>query len=900
MLNDLRLRFCSLFCRDAVESGLNDELRFHFEQQVQKLVASGVPLDEARRRARLAVGSTDQIHEEFRDASGVRFLESLLQDIRFAFRMLRKSPAFTAVAVLTLALGIGANTAIFSLLDGLILRDLPVPHPEQLVRIGAYAPGASDGGLSLSMFEEIARDQKVFSGMFAWQGEGIANVEINGSLSRGDVWPIDGNFYSSLAATPEIGRLIRPEDVDVNSATPALVAVVGYDYWQTHFGGDPAVIGKTIKIEQFPFTIIGVTQKGFAGMTADIPFQIAIPLTAGPLVFDNDTNVQKHLQNRSSLWLNGAARLKSGITLEQARAQLNSLWPAILSAAMPVNPTPEMRSRFLALHLNMESGARGESYVRGRFSTPLYVLWGISGLIVLIACVNLASLMLSRAAARSHEMGVRVALGASRWRLARQTLTESVMLSALGTLAGLILGLWGSRALSNLIFSETYVVPGALNLKPDLRMLGFTIAAAILTGMLFGLAPALRASAEDPNAALQQSSRSVGRGTGRLGKGLILAQIALSLVLLTSAGLFIRSMEKLRDVRPGYQPQGLLDADLYPNPGGYKNLNWTSYYHQLTDKVVSLPGVASVGISHMHPGWMEWNEQVAPSSSPQSSIKVNCALTMPGFFRTMGITLLRGRTFTWEDDDHAPRVALVSESLARTLFPAHDAVGKRIDIPSESKWQGIQIVGIVADATVYNIRKHAPPTVYVPSIQYGDYSGWSQLIVRTRIAPARVEYSIRQAVQSLGHEYVPETGTVTSWIDRSLLQERITAMLSEFFGGLALLIAGIGLFGLMAFNVARRTRELGIRFALGAQRGGVLRMILRETLSLAFIGIAIGLPCALAATRLIAHMLFGIEPYDPLTIAVVSIALLAVGALAGYIPARRAMRIDPMVALRYE
>ena len=897
MFADLRLRLRSLFKKNAVDASLSDELRFHFDQQVQKLVASGVPPDEARRRARLALGTHDKIQEEFRDASGVRFFESLVQDIRFALRMLRKSPGFTAVAVLTLALGIGANAAIFSLLDGLVLRDLPVPHPEQLVRVAAHTPDDSDSGLSLPMFEEIARSQKVFSSMFTWQDEGIANVEINGALSQGDVWPIGGNFYSNLGAVPEIGRLIGPQDVDLHSLVPAQVAVLGYDYWHLRFGGDKNVVGQTIKIEQTPFTIIGVTQRGFAGMTADTPFQIAIPLTTSPLVFNFEGNI---LPSRDALWLEGTARLKPGVTLDQARAQLNSLWPTIRNAAMPLELTPEQRGRFLALQLTLTPGSKGDSFVRGRFSAPLYILLGISGFILLITCVNLAGLMLSRAVARSHEMGVRVALGAGRWRLVRQMLTESVMLSTAGALAGLILGLWGSEALSNLIFSETYIVPAALNLKPDLRMFAFASVVAILTGVLFGLAPALRASAEHPNAALLQGSRSVSRGTGHLGKSLTLTQIVLSLVLLAGAGLFIRSLENLRDVHPGFKVQGLLDVNLYGNPGGYKNIQWGAYYHQLTDKVAGLPGVESVGISHMRPGWMEWNEQVARSSSSQSSTKVNCAMSMPGFFRTMGIGLLRGRTFTWRDDDHAPRVALVSESLARALFPTGNALDQRIDVTSEPKWKGLQIVGIVSDASVYNIRKHAPPTVYLPSIQYGDYSGWSQLMVRTEIAPAGVENSIREAVQSLGHEYVWSTQTVATDINHSILQERVTAMLSEFFGGLALLIAGIGLFGLMAFSVTRRTRELGIRFALGAQRGGVLRMILRETLALTVVGIVIGIPCALAATRLISHMLFGVTPYDPLTMILVSIALLIVGALAGYIPARRAMKVDPMVALRYE
>ncbi|HEV2616954.1 MAG TPA: ABC transporter permease [Candidatus Acidoferrales bacterium] len=892
------LRFGGLFARTRRDRDLAEEIDSHLQLHIEDNLQRGMTPAEARRQALIKLGGVEQTKERYRDRRGIPFLETLLQDIRFGLRMLRKSPGFTAVAVLTLALGIGANTAIFSLLDGLVFRDLPVPHPGQLVHVAAYSPDDSDSGLSLPMYEEIAHDQKVFSAMFSWEGEGISNVEINGSLTRGDVWPIDGNFYANLGAVPEFGRLIGPQDVDFYSSTPTQVAVLGYDYWRTHFGADRNIVGKTIKIEQTPFTIIGVTRPGFSGMTADVPFEIAVPFTTEPLI-EGHIDVQKHLQRRDGLWYDAAGRLKRGVTLEQARAQLESLWPAIRTATLPTSP--EQRARFQGLRLKLVADSTGSSYMRGRFSTPLYVLLGISSLVLLIACLNLASLILARAATRSHEMSVRIALGASVWRLGRQLLTESVMLSVVGALVGFALALWGSEVLSRFIFSQTYSVPAGLNLTPDLRILGFATSIAVLTGVLFGLAPALRIFAEDPNAALQQSSRSVDHGTGRLGKGLILTQIGLSLILLADAGLFIRSLEKLLHVDPGFQTQNLVEVQLYPKPGGYKNLNWASYDHQLTDEIANLPGVQSVGLAHMRiGGGNTWREPIERSGTRNSTVMADFVFARPGLFRTLGIRLVRGRTFTWEDNDHAPDVALISESLARTLFPAGDAIGRQIHFPNEPQWKDVQVVGIIANASLYDIRLHAPPTIYLSAIQHGDYSGWPDLVIRTRAAPDRIEGSIQQAVQSIGHEYVWKIRRVSANIDESLIQERITAMLSAFFGALALLIAAIGLYGLVSYNVTRRTRELGIRLALGAQRGAVLRMVLRDALVLTLIGIAMGLPCALAATRLIAHMLFGVTPYDPLTLATIAAALVIVGALAGYIPARRAMSVDPMVVLRHE
>jgi predicted permease len=830
-----------------------------------------------------------------------RFLKAIAQDIRFGTRTLRKSPGFTSVAILTLVLGIGANTAVFSLLYGLAYRNLPVPHPEELVRFGAHHDDDSFTGLSLPMFEELARNQKVFSNVFAWAGDGVYNVEIDGAMSRADIWPVSGSFQAQLGAKPAIGRLLTAEDVDLHGSTANQLAVLDYGYWQRRFGGSRAILGKTIKIEGVPFTVIGVTHKGFKGISAEAPPEITVPLTADPLL-DGQFDIQANLRRPDALWLEAAGRLRPATTLKMAQAQLEASWPSIRGALLPPGRSPAEQSRFLALRLKVESGARGASFLRQRFTQPLYFLLAIAGLVLIVACTNLAALTLARAASRSHEISVRIALGASRVRLVQQMLTESAMLSIAGTIGGLAFAYWGSRELSNLIVSEIYIVPAEVHVMPDLRILGFATATAVLTGILFGLAPAWRSTREDPNAALQESSRVAGRETGKLGRVLIVTQVALSLVLLAGAGLFIRTLQKLRAVDPGFRTNGMLDVRLSAKPGGYKGLDYISYYKQLLDRISGLNNVRSAAIVHMQPGGVNaWTEEVRPKDADAQGQRVDFDMVMPGAFSTMGIGLLRGRDFTWQDDEHTPHVAIVSRSFAERFLPGKDPIGQSIEITSRPKWQSAQIVGVAADATLYDLRRKAPPTVYLPPMQYGaDWSGWGELLIQTDVPISAMTKTVQQIIESMGHEYVFSVGTISAGMKRSLLRERITALLSAFFGGLALLLAAIGLYGLMAYQVTRRTREIGIRMALGAHRKLVRRLILRETLALAGFGIVIGLPCALVGSRLIARLLYGVSTKDPLTLVLVCGILTSVATLAGWLPAHRATMVDPMVALRYE
>jgi predicted permease len=903
MLNDLRLRLRSLFHHTAVESDLNDELRFHFDQHVEKLIASGVPPVEARRRTRLELGTNDKIREDYRDASGIRFLETLAQDIRFALRMLRKSPGFTAVAFLTLALGIGANTAVFSLIDAFMLRSLPIPDPSRVVQITSIDRAENGPSISIPAVQEIEQHQQVFSSMGAYSGEGLADVEINGELGIADVDFATGTYYSVLGTKPLLGRLLTPDDVGLNGGAPSNAVVISYDYWQRHFGGATDVVGKTIRIEKFPFTIIGVTPRNFFGLSRSMTtIALTVPLTAEREIFAYD-----HPDNSKPVRAEYiVARLRDGVGIEKAEADLKSLWPGILADTVPANLKPQDRADYLSSQLQVTPPGQHEM-IANRFSKPLYVLMALAGLILLVACANLATLMLARAAARNHELSIRVALGASRWRLAQQLLVESILLAVVSALLGLAFGYYGASAIISLIVGQIFIIPTAFNVAPNFLVLAFTTLAAILTGVLFGLAPAWSATRSDPNAALQQSARTTAAAAGKFGKALICAQVALSVILLMGAGLFVRSLGRLNSLNPGFTKKNILTVQLENVPGGYDNINNDAYYPDLVRRISALPGVLSASTSLIHVGGgYEWTEAVSKIGSDENgSFAADFAEVSPGFFKTLKMNILEGRDFAWQDTEHAPAVAIVSRTLAQKLSPSGDVVGLHIRIGSIGRNDvgggnraDVRILGVVSDARIYDVHSANLGAVYIPGLQ--GYAQWNDLEVRAAGNPQTLVPFIRQTILSMGHEYARTVKTLTEADERTVIQDQVTAMLSGFFGALALLIAAIGLFGLMAYNVTRRTRELGIRFALGAQRGSVLRMILRETLTLALIGVAIGLPCALAATRLIAHMLFGVTPYDPLTLAAVPLALLSVAALAGYIPARRAMKVDPMVALRYE
>jgi len=819
------------------------------------------------------------------------------QDVRYGLRLLVKSKAFTTVALLSLALGIGANSTIFTLLNALFVRELPVSDPEGLVDLTLVTRNGESRSFSVPMFEEIERQQHVFSNLFGWWGDAVFNIEANGTLSRGEVWAVTGEFYSALGVSPVAGRLISRQDVVLDRRIPQQVAVIGYSLWWKAYGGEGSAVGKTVRVEGVPFTIIGVMRKGFTGMGIATEPDVTIPLTSQPIITDGNFG---KLSNPRWFGLEVSGRLKEGVTPAQARAQLQTLWPAVQATALPSDYTEEERARFVSARLQSTSAARGiDSSLRAQFGRPLYVMQGATGLILLIACVNLANLMLGRAGARRHELAVRKALGASAWRIVRQLLIECLLLSLAGAALGLIFALWGGRWLTNFML-QLYIVPIALNVRPDRTVVVSTVLISIVTALLFGLAPAWQAMREGV-ADLNQNSRILGDRQGRLGRFLIVAQVALSVVLLTAAGLFVRTVTKLRSVSAGFRSEGVLVVKLSPVPAGYKNIDHNSYYPELVQRIAELPGVQAASIANLQPGgatpWMQ-TVSLMPDSSSTRNVDAGFAVVSPHFFEVMGIPLLEGRDVEWRDDDHRPRVAVLSHTLAQRFFHSQSAIGRHIRIGTDPERRDIEVVGVVSDARIFDVRSPNTSVAYVPFLQEQKYIHSNSMELRTDLDATGLTKILNQAITSLGHEHAARIMTLGEVRDRALLQERIIAVLCIFFGTLALLLASIGLYGLLSYKVTQQTREIGVRMALGASRVSVFRMVLRYTLILVFIGLVIGIPSALAASRLIAHMLFGVMPWDPVTLLVVVAALVIVGILASLLPARRASALDPVVALR--
>ena len=808
--------------------------------------------------------------------------------------MMRRNPGFTAVAALSLALGIGANTAIFSLMDTVLLRTLPVHDPERLVQIQAsfrneaFKRNQATQSFSLGTYLSFRTRNQVFADTLAFDSLERPDVSVDGraEYTRG-VELVSGNYFSALGVNAIAGRILTLEDDKTPGAHP--VAVMSYGYWKRRFGLDPAILGRNISVNDVSFSIIGVAPPGFFGLSPDRSPDLWVP-----------TMMQARLMpatpylNSSRWWLKIMARLKPGVSQQQAQADLNVLFPQI-EKEMSMNKY----QRFSGRPIELVSASRGYSMLRRQFSQPLTILMIVVGLVLLIACANVASLLLARATARRNEIGIRLAVGAGRLRLVRQLVTESMLLAAMGGAQGLMFASWGSRALLNLLPQGP--VPMLLDLHPDLRILGFTTALALLTGMLFGLAPALRATRVDLKAGLGKVG-SATRPSLRFGQTLVISQVALSLLLLVSAGLFVRSLQKLKSLDLGINPENLLQVAI--DTQGYKGARLTSLYGQLLERLNSIPGVrlaSGSGLGLISGFKQRTTVSVQGAASDDQETFVDSADVGPRFFETAGQPLLLGRDFTAADNAGAPKVVVINESMARRYFGNENPIGKRLGYGRRNNAE-FEIVGVAKDARFTSVREQVAPMMYFPAHQRTDRV--DALQVRTIGNPTAIAAAVRRQVQGIDKRLLVDIKTLGAQVDDSLVQERMIGTLAGFFSLLALLLAIVGLYGIMAYSVTRRTSEIGIRMALGAERRDVLWLVLRETMTLVMIGIAIGVPAALAVGRLAGHLvsglLFGLTATDPVTIAIAALLLAGGAAVAGYLPARRASRVDPMLALRYE
>lgn len=838
------------------------------------------------------------------DARGRNLIESVIQDLRYGLRMLRKSPTFTAVALLTLALGIGANTAIFSLIDAVMLRTLPVDEPQALLQLkteNPRRPGAASGGFTNPLWEQIRGQQDVFSDLFAWS-EGRFDLAQGGAVRLAHGMWVSGNFFSALRLRPAAGRLIAPSD-DYRGC-PA-VTVLSYSFWQDHYGRADSAIGSTLTLDRHSFQVIGAASPGFYGMDQGEKFDVAVPICTAA-IFDG---TESRLDSPSRWWLQVAGRMKPGIPQPQIIARLRTLSPVIFAAALPQDRPPDGQRDSMKRILTAVPVATGSSQfgLLRRFGQPLAVLMGVVGLVMLIACANLASLMLARATGRHKEIAVRKALGASRMRLIGQLMTESVLLSSTGALLGILFARWGAALLVRYISGSSNAF--FVDLSLDGRVLGFTATVAVLTSVLFGLLPALQSTRVSLISALKRSQPiEMGRPLRfRTRKWVVASQVAFSLVLVVAAGLLLRSFAKLATLDLGFDRNNVLLVGTNLKAAKVLQDQQLATYEAIETNLRAVPSVVSVGRSMITP--MEggaWSQVIKTDSSgalTDEEAKTWLNSVSPGYFETLRTPLLKGRDFTRSDTKSTPTVAIINQTLARRFFPGLNPIGRTFRLSQISGQFGppIEVVGLVKDSKYQSVRENTHPTAFFPDTQLApEFSEAENFEVRSVIRPSALISSVQTAVASVNKEIPLEFEMLSDQVNHSMIRERLLAMLSGFFGALALLLAMIGLYGTLSYVVSQRQAEFGIRMALGAQPGSILLLVIKDVVVVLCGGIAIGVGIALAVVHLLQNLLFGLPPRDGVTLVASACILFAVALVAGYLPARRAARVDPTVSLRYE
>jgi predicted permease len=896
-------RLRNFFRKRKLDGDLDVEFHSHLAMLADEHVRRGMTLEEARHAARRDFGGVEQAKESYRDQRGLPFLETLVQDVRYALRMLRKSPGFTAVVVLTLALGIGANTAIFSLMNSVLLQSLPVRNPEELVVLrytDAQAEGANED-FSYPMYEALRDKSSVFDGVLTRSGVSFnATYAGQSEFAHGEL--VSGNYYQMLGVRPWLGRLLSPEDDRTPGAHP--VAVISYGYWQSRFGSDPSIVGKKILLDGQPMTVIGVSPPGFYGTELASDPAIRVPMMMTLTFKPVPANRMQSARHR---WLTILARRKPDIGVANAQASTDVLYHQALEEqlnALGSSVKAHDRERILSNHIRLDNGSQGFAHLRGEMQRPLVLMFSVTAVVLLVACANLANLLLARSAKRRKEVAVRLAIGAGPGRLVRQWLTESILLGLLGGAAGILLAFWLKAGLIRFVPAEF-----STNLQAplDVRAMGFLAITSVFTGLLFGLAPALQISRSSVTEAMHgEAAVTVSREhVFSLRNALVFLQVALSLPLLIGAGLFLHSLRNLRGVDTGFVKENVFLANLNPSLNGYSMERIRSFYRDLLSRLRTLPEVraASLTTSSVISGGWDQNSVRVEGYQPRQEEEEspNNAIISPGYFSSLGIPFVAGRDFTDQDTAARPKVAIVNQTFAHYYFGDANPLGKRMTTDDDPKAPlDMEIIGVVRDAKYVNLREKPRRHFYIALAQQARLFDMT-LQVRTANDPRSIGDLVRAQVHDLDPNLpLYATTTLEIQIDNSLIAERLLSWLSSMFGMLATLLASVGLSGVVAFSVARRTREIGVRMALGAQRRDILFLAMSQMVPAVGLGLAVGLAAAYALNHLLGSMLYDVGSTDLATFAAAGILLATVAALAAYLPARRAAQVDPLMALRYE
>ncbi|HYE87893.1 MAG TPA: ABC transporter permease [Vicinamibacterales bacterium] len=876
--------------RSRLEAQLHAEVSDHFDRLVGEFIQRGHSETEARRLARLEFGGLDQVKEACRDARGTRWLDETAQDVRYGMRGFRKQPGFTVVAVLTLAIGVGANLAIFNVFDAVLLRELPVPRASELISMRRWINGTSGSSFSYPQVELLSDRSDLFTALCGIGSDTVYVGPPDSLEPVGAAW-VSGRYFDTLELTPLLGRLLTSAD-DVPGVGP--VVVLSHDYWRRRFGSDPRIVGQTLTIEGQPVPIVGVTPRGFSGATvgerADLT--LAIQARAG-LQPEN-----KGFTGPGSRWIRVLARPVPGLTHEQLQARLDVAWPQIVENTLSPGTSPESRARALTMTVRVEPGAAGTSQIRTSLRFVLIVAMALVTLVLVVACVNVANLLLARGATRAREMALRLAIGATRTRIVRQLLIESAMLAAAGVAGGLLLGWLSSSALVDLMGTSLGGPDSsslALDTAPNWRLVSVSAGIGLAITLLFGLMPAWRVSAIAPG--VVSAGARIAESHSRLASALIVAQVSLSLVLVIGAVLFTRSLSNLRSLDRGFVPDGVLLARFDPSRALMPSPELVALNRSLLAAAAELPGVTGVSAALVTPlqgGGMSQAMNVGGVSTGLEEVHYN--IIAPRYFEVLGTPMLAGRDFTDADDTTAPGAAIVNEAFVRKYFSDGHALGQHLTMSGPAR--DLAIVGIVKDAVYETLREPAPPTVYASYLQSRGRP--MTLIVASTAPMATVSRALRDLIQPRTPAKPVRIDTLASQLEASLFSERLVRLLTTVFGMLALGLAAIGLYGLMSYSVVTRTREIGVRLALGARPSRVMGLVLARAMRMVVLGVLIGLPLAWMSSRLISRLSFGVSAMDPVAIGAAIAILAAGGVAASALPARRAATVDPVTAIQSE